>query len=190
MTFTRFFTIHQIYHSWIHPLHHSPLSPPLPVIVSTGLIFTFTHMCTWNLHHIHPPTPFPHHFPPPMGTQSPDRTCSALLFSNFVKEEKWHFCLFKMATLGVSVWYFRVYMYYSPIWLIYSIFLLLLWHRNLAGDPRPLPIGNISYTKILSVICRYTNISTREEGWGPECWLYLVKTMSKSFLVRIESTVE
>jgi hypothetical protein len=45
------------------------------------------------------------------------------VFSNFVKEKKWHFCLFKIATQGVSLWYFHVYMYYSPIWVISSIFL-------------------------------------------------------------------
>jgi hypothetical protein len=29
-------------------------------------------------------------------------TYSTLLFSDFVKEKKWHFCLFKTATLRVS----------------------------------------------------------------------------------------
>jgi hypothetical protein len=32
-----------------------------------------------------------------------DMTCSILLFSNFVKEKKWHFCLFKTVTQGVSL---------------------------------------------------------------------------------------
>jgi hypothetical protein len=36
------------------------------------------------------------HPPPTTGTKLPDRTCSALLFSFFVKKKKnWHFCLFK-----------------------------------------------------------------------------------------------
>jgi hypothetical protein len=43
VTFTKVLTI---YHSWIHPLNHSPLSPPppIPVIASTGFIFSFTYM--------------------------------------------------------------------------------------------------------------------------------------------------
>jgi hypothetical protein len=33
--------------SQIHPFHHSPLCPPLPIpgIVSAGIIFAFTYMC-------------------------------------------------------------------------------------------------------------------------------------------------
>jgi hypothetical protein len=39
--------IYQIYHTWIHPLHPSPLSPSsIPGIFSKGLIFPFTYMCT------------------------------------------------------------------------------------------------------------------------------------------------
>jgi hypothetical protein len=83
-------------------------------------------MCIQYLLHIHPPTPFPH-LPTPTGTtpSSPSgRNWSNLLFYNFVKERKWHFCLFKIATQGVSLGHFHVYMYYSPIWFISSIFLL------------------------------------------------------------------
>jgi hypothetical protein len=36
---------------------------------------------------------------------------------------KWHLCLFP-AIQGVSLWYFLVHIYYSPIWFISSIFLL------------------------------------------------------------------
>jgi hypothetical protein len=52
-TFTNVLTI---YHSWTHPLRHSHLSfpPPIPGMVSAGLIFPFTYMCTQNLHHILP----------------------------------------------------------------------------------------------------------------------------------------
>jgi hypothetical protein len=79
---------------------YSSLSP-IPGVVSTGLIFPFIYTCTQCLHCIYPPVPFPHLLPSPTGTNSPSqtgRTCSALLFSNFVKEIKWHFCLFKIAT--------------------------------------------------------------------------------------------
>jgi hypothetical protein len=67
-------------------------SPPpiIPRIVSTGIIFAFTYMCTHFLHGIYPPTPFPHHLPPPTGTNIPHplgRTCSALLLSDFVEEK-------------------------------------------------------------------------------------------------------
>jgi hypothetical protein len=45
------------------------------------------------------------------------------------------FCLFKIATPGVSLWYFHVYMYYNLNWFISSIFLLstlvlFLWFKN------------------------------------------------------------
>jgi hypothetical protein len=40
------------------------------------------------LHCIHPRTPFPCHFPASTGTKSHlDRTCSVLLFSDFVEEK-------------------------------------------------------------------------------------------------------
>jgi hypothetical protein len=66
-------------------------------------------------------TIFPHSSPshwyplPKAGPVSP--------LSGFVKEKKWHFCLFNMATQGLSLWNFRVYVYYNQNWFI-SIFLL------------------------------------------------------------------
>jgi hypothetical protein len=122
VTFTNVFTINQIYHAWIHPLHHSPLSspPPIPGIVSTDLIFPFTYTC---IPYLYPPTPFPHIFPHPTSTNLLDRTCSALPFSNFVKEKKMTF-VFKIAIQEVSLWYFHVYMYYNLNWFTPSIFLL------------------------------------------------------------------
>jgi hypothetical protein len=63
VAFTKVLTIYQIYHTWIHPFH---LSPPIPRVVSTDTIFSFTHMCTQYVHHIHPPSPFPHLFPLPL----------------------------------------------------------------------------------------------------------------------------
>jgi hypothetical protein len=72
------------------PLHHSPLSfsPLIPGIVSTGINFPFTYMCTQYLHHIHPPMPLPYLLPPPTGTNPPTRIHSTLLSSNFVPEKK------------------------------------------------------------------------------------------------------
>jgi hypothetical protein len=45
--------------------------PPIPQIVSTGLIFQFTCICTQYLDYIYPLTPFSHLLPPlPTGTNS------------------------------------------------------------------------------------------------------------------------
>jgi hypothetical protein len=53
----------------------TPLYSPSPIhgIVSTGAIFAFAYICTHFLHHIHPPTPFSWHLPPPMGDSPPPR---------------------------------------------------------------------------------------------------------------------
>jgi hypothetical protein len=81
--------------------------PPILGIDSAAIIFAFTYMCTQFLYHIHSPTPFLHHFPLPTGLLPHNRTCSTLLFSNFIEEKrkKLHFCLFviKVATQGVSL---------------------------------------------------------------------------------------
>jgi hypothetical protein len=62
----------------------------IPGIVSTSLIFPFTYMCTQHLLYIHPPVPFPHHFPLSTGSNTPrqDLFWPSLLFSDFVKEKK------------------------------------------------------------------------------------------------------
>jgi hypothetical protein len=67
VAFTEVLKIYQIYHIWIHPLHHSPSSPPTPIsgIVSTGLIFHL-HTCVHSICTIFTPRlPFPHLLPPP-----------------------------------------------------------------------------------------------------------------------------
>jgi hypothetical protein len=70
------------------PLHHSLLcSCPHSGIVSACLIFPFSYMCTQYFHCVHPPTPFPYILPLSTDTNPLDRICSALLFSNFVKEK-------------------------------------------------------------------------------------------------------
>jgi hypothetical protein len=129
--------MNQIYHTWIYLLNHSPSSilihPPLPQsgLVSTGIMFAFSYMCTHFLHHIHPPTLLPHS-PIPLLSHwcqppIPRRTCSALLSSDFVEEKRekikwktWRFSLFeiKVAMQAVSLGYFHVYMYYNPNWFI------------------------------------------------------------------------
>jgi hypothetical protein len=113
-----------IKYTWIHPLHHSSLSPH-PYSWNSFNRYHFpiyVYMCTQYLRHTHSPIPFPHTLV--LTTLHPCRICSALLFSNFVKaKKKWYFCSFKIATQGVSLWHFHVYLYYSPIRFISSLFL-------------------------------------------------------------------
>jgi hypothetical protein len=109
-------------------LYRPPLSSDLPIpgLVSLGIIFAFTHMCTQYLHHIHPPTPFPIIFslllvPPPYTTTG------SVLPSYFQfcrrKKTKLTFCLFKIkiATQGVFLWHFHG-VYDIPYWGIYVLY--------------------------------------------------------------------
>jgi hypothetical protein len=91
--------------------------PPVPRIVSTGLIFPFSYMSTY-FHHIHLLHPFlmsPAHTGtnPQTGLVLP--SCPLFWRKTF---------LFKVAVQWVSLWHFRVYVYYNPNWFIPSIFLL------------------------------------------------------------------
>jgi hypothetical protein len=87
-------------------------------------------MCTQYLYHIHPPSPFPHLLPSPTGSTPPPpagpvwSSCSLILYKKRRRRRKRHFWLLQIATWGVSLWHFHVYMDYSPIWFISSIFLL------------------------------------------------------------------
>jgi hypothetical protein len=67
------------------------LPPRIPGIVSAGLSFPFTYVYTQYWCHFYPPTSFPHILPPWTGTNPPDQTSSALLFSNSVKGKKMTF---------------------------------------------------------------------------------------------------
>jgi hypothetical protein len=73
MACTKVLTMYQLHHTWTHLVLHSPLSLPLPIpgILSTGLIFPFTYVCTQYLHHVHPLTPFPHFLHSPTDTNLP-----------------------------------------------------------------------------------------------------------------------
>jgi hypothetical protein len=95
VSLTKFFTIYQIDHARIHPIHHSPLFLPIPAIVSIGIISIYIHKYVIFL--LYSLTPFPFILPHPMGTHSPYRTCFDFLFSVFVKKQKHHFCLFQIA---------------------------------------------------------------------------------------------
>jgi hypothetical protein len=73
-------------------------SPPIHGTVSTGIIFTFTCMCTKFLHHIHSPTPFLSHLPLPLVTTlllGQDLFCSPVLWfcrGDKLERKTWYFC--------------------------------------------------------------------------------------------------
>jgi hypothetical protein len=119
MAFTKVLIMYQIYHTWIHCLHYSPLFP-LPHSWNS---FNRSHFSIYIYVYpvFVPYSPSYTHFlhPPHNGTNPPDRTCS---FLQFCKRKKWHFCLFKIPIQGVSLWHFHVHMYYNLIWFI-SVFL-------------------------------------------------------------------
>jgi hypothetical protein len=81
VAFTSVLTIYQIYDTWIHPLHHSPLSS-LPHSWNSFNRFHFpiyTHVYTIFTLYSHSHAFYPTLIPPPTGTNTPDRTCSTLL---------------------------------------------------------------------------------------------------------------
>jgi hypothetical protein len=91
-TFTKVLTMYQIYHTWIHLLPCSPLFllDPIPGTVSTGVILhlhtVYTVFAPYSPSYSLAPPP-----PPPISTtplQPPGRTCSVLLFSDFVEEKE------------------------------------------------------------------------------------------------------
>jgi hypothetical protein len=68
-TFTKVLIISYLNSS---PQPFSFIPPPvIPRIVSTGIIFSFTYMCTQYLHNIHPPMTFLHFLPLPLVPASP-----------------------------------------------------------------------------------------------------------------------
>jgi hypothetical protein len=78
-------------------------TPLILEIVSTNIIFPLTYLCTYYLHSIHSPMPFPHLLPSPTGIDAPRQDLfytPALWFCK--KKKKWHFCPLKIATQGVS----------------------------------------------------------------------------------------
>jgi hypothetical protein len=89
------------------------LSLPILGIISTGIIFVFTYMYTHFLYKFHSPTPCSVISPPNWCQPSPlGRTCSDFVEKRErIRRKKWHFSLFeiKVATQGVSLWYFHVY---------------------------------------------------------------------------------
>jgi hypothetical protein len=108
-------------------LNSPPLSlsfipiPPIPGIISTGLIFSFSYLRTQFFHHTHPCSAFPYVLPPLTGTNL--QTGPILLYSPLLLKRD--IVLFKITIHGGSLWHFNEYVYYSMNWFIPSIFLLL-----------------------------------------------------------------
>jgi hypothetical protein len=69
------------------PPPFSFMSLPIPGIISIDIIFEFTYMSVQYLQYIHPPMPVPNSSPR-LVPDPHSKTCSALLFSNFVKGKK------------------------------------------------------------------------------------------------------
>jgi hypothetical protein len=127
VAFIKVLTIYQIYPTWIHPLHFSPLSP-LPHSWSSFSRSQFSHLHTC-VHSICTVFTLLHSFPtsspstginPPPSAQSTCPSCSLIVY----KKQKWCFCFLKIAIQRVFLWHFHVFMYYNPNWLISCIFLL------------------------------------------------------------------
>jgi hypothetical protein len=116
VAFTKVCTMCQLYHTWIHPFPSLPLSP-LPWFMDQFqqvIIFAFTCMCTHFFHHTHSPTPFPHLHcanPTPPSPTPPEKLWPLVL--RFVEDKRWKekHDIFafetKIATWGVSLWYFH-----------------------------------------------------------------------------------
>jgi hypothetical protein len=103
------------------PPHHSPLCP-LPHYWNS---FNRPHFSIYSYVFVVFPPHSPSHTlcwypPPPVSNNFPD--CFAFLFFFCTKNKKTF--LFKIATQGVSLWQFHVYMYYNLNWFFLSIFLL------------------------------------------------------------------
>jgi hypothetical protein len=114
VTFTKVLTI---YHSWIHPPHHSPLfsSPHSWNSFSRSHFSIFIH--EYVIFPPHSPSYtlslFPY-IPPPAGTNLPDGTCFTFLFFVFEKRD---FCLRQLHRE-----------FPCDIYIIYMTFILYIWH--------------------------------------------------------------
>jgi hypothetical protein len=93
---------------------------PFPILeLFQKICFLFKYMCTQYLHHIHPPTFFPYHLPPHTGINPfPHPRVGPVLPSYspiLYKKKTRYLCLHKIATQGISLWHFHVYMYCSQL---------------------------------------------------------------------------
>jgi hypothetical protein len=75
---------------------------------------------TQHLHYIHLPIPFSHFLSLFHLYQPPRQNLFHPPLLRIYKSKTMTF-LFKIATQGVSLWHFHVYVYYQPSWFIFSI---------------------------------------------------------------------
>jgi hypothetical protein len=107
------------------------LPPLIPGVVSKGIIFAFTCIFTFYCIFTFLP-PFPNTSPLPLVLtllSGQDLFCPLVLwfFRRKDKNKKtWHFCFLeiKVATCGVSFWYFHVCMHYNTIGVSLIFFIL------------------------------------------------------------------
>jgi hypothetical protein len=105
------------------PLLSFTPSLPVPVTVSTGVVFAFIHY--W--HHIHPPTPFPAtSLLPPIPTPSPSQNLFYLPVFRFcrrknIKDKKRNMVFLLVGDkdnytgmCSYSLWCLHAYVYYNP----------------------------------------------------------------------------
>jgi hypothetical protein len=97
---------------FLYPPHH------IPGIVSTGICFHL-HSCVHSIGII---LTLLHPFP--ISSTLPLVPTPPVLPFCFPILLKKYFCLFMIATHGVSLWHFHICMYYNPNWFISTIFLL------------------------------------------------------------------
>jgi hypothetical protein len=99
--FTKVLMIYQIYHNWIHLFHHSPLSP-LPHSWNSFSKSQFSSFVPYSPS-LSPLPPLPHWYQPPQVGPVPP-SCSPILYEEKKKKKKkMTFCLFKIATQGISL---------------------------------------------------------------------------------------
>jgi hypothetical protein len=115
VTFTK---VLMIYHNWIHLFHHCPLSP-----LHSWNSLNMSHFCTW-VHGVFIRFSLSHPFLIPSHSHWYQSQTGTILLSCSPFLKKMHFCLFKIALQGVSLWHFHVHMFYNSNRFMLSIFLL------------------------------------------------------------------
>jgi hypothetical protein len=132
VTFTKVLTV---YHSWIHPLHHSLLSSLTHYWNSFNVSHFSICIQKYIIFPLHSPSYILSLYPPPLAWVPYTQTKSVLPSCSLILKKWRHFCLFKIAIQGVLLWHFHVYLYYNTNWLIPSFSLLstlvpFLWWGN------------------------------------------------------------
>jgi hypothetical protein len=113
--------------SFIPHYHHSWYS------FSRSHFSIYIHLCTLFALYLPSPVLSPLTGTTPLPPSPPGRTCSVLLFANYVKEKKWHFCLFEIVNrefpCGTSVYICIMTWLESFISCILNCFTFLWWHN-------------------------------------------------------------